>query len=181
MFGPILSDSLVTLAPIAPSHLENYCRWFADPDVIRYMKIQAPPTLADEQAWFERTAHSDRDVLWGLFVEGEHIGSTGIHRIDWRNRHAHTGIVIGERTWWGRGIATRSHALRTRYAFEQLNLEKLVTTVIEGNTASRRALERAGYLTVGVLRHHEYRHGQWHDTWIGELLRDNWMRAQPAS
>jgi hypothetical protein len=32
-------------------------------------------------------------------------------------------------------------ALRTRYAFEELGLEKLVTTVFEGNRASRRELE----------------------------------------
>jgi RimJ/RimL family protein N-acetyltransferase len=102
-------------------------------------------TIVSAQMSSSRTARSDRDLLWGLFVEGQHIGSTGIHQIDWRNRHAQTGIVIGDRTWWGRGIATRSHALRTRYAFEELNLEKLVITVIEGNIASRRALERAGY------------------------------------
>lgn len=181
MLGPILSDSFVTLAPIEPKHLENYCRWFADREVIRYMKIQTPPTLADEQVWLERTAQSDRDIIWGLFVEGQHIGSTGIHRIDWRNRRAQTGIVIGDRTWWGRGVATRSHAMRTRYAFEQLNLEKLVTNVLEGNTASRRALERAGYGTVGVYRHHEYRDGRWHDTWIGELLRENWTPGEQTA
>jgi RimJ/RimL family protein N-acetyltransferase len=119
--------------------------------------------------------------VWGLFVDGQHVGSTSIQRIDWRNRRALTGIVIGDRTWWGRGVATRSHALRTRYAFEELNLEKLVTTVIEGNTASRRALERAGYGSVGVHRRHEFRQGRWWDTRILELLRDEWLQRQSAA
>jgi RimJ/RimL family protein N-acetyltransferase len=68
--------------------------------------------------------------------------------------------------------------LRTRFAFEKLNLEKLVTQVVERNLASRKALEHVGYRTVGIRRRHEYRHGQWWDVWIGELMRDDW---QPGS
>jgi RimJ/RimL family protein N-acetyltransferase len=180
MFGPTLHGASVTLAPLEPEHLEHYCHWFADPEVTRFLKLQAPPTLAEEQAWFQRTAASDSDVVWGLFADGQHIGSTAIHRINWRNRRALTGIVIGDRTWWGRGVATQAHALRTRYAFDELNLEKLVTTVIEGNTASRRALERVGYCSIGVHRRHEFRGGQWWDTRIFELLSEEWRERQSA-
>jgi RimJ/RimL family protein N-acetyltransferase len=172
--------TIVTLAPIRPEHLENYCRWFADPEVTRFLNRDTPPTLKEEETWFERVAQSDTDVMWGLFVEGQHVGSTGLHQIEWRSRRGVTGILIGDRTWWGRGIAGESMRLRTRYAFEELGLEKLVTHVFEGNTASRRALESVGYQTVGTYRHHEYRHGQWWDAWVGELLRDDWLNRQTA-
>ena len=148
MFGPTLVGPKVTLAPLGPEHLESYCRWFADPEVTRFLKLQAPPTLAEEQEWFTRTAASQVEVVWGIFADGQHLGSTAIRRIDWRNRRAITGIVIGERSWWGRGIATAAHALRTRYAFDELNLEKLVTTVMEGNTAQS-AGAGAGWLPDG--------------------------------
>ena len=69
--------------------------------------------------------------------------------------------------------------LRTRYAFQELGLETLVTHVLEGNTASRRALESVGYQTVGTYRRHEYRQGRWWDAWIGELLREEWLK-QPG-
>jgi RimJ/RimL family protein N-acetyltransferase len=181
MLGPTLVGSKVTLASIKPEHLEHYIEWFADTQVTRFVARDAPPTLKEEQEWLERIARSESDVVWGLFVQDdEHIGSTGIHAINWRSRHAMTGTLIGARSWWGRGIATESMELRNRYAFEELGLEKLVTHVIEGNTASRRALEHVGYQTVGLHRHHEYRHGQWWDVWIGELLRDEWLRRQTA-
>ncbi|MBV9170506.1 MAG: GNAT family N-acetyltransferase [Chloroflexi bacterium] len=114
----------------------------------------------------------------GIFVEGQHVGGTGITQIDWRSRHAVTGTVIGDKTWWGHGIASEAMRLRTYYAFEQLGLEKVMTTVVEGNTASRRALEKVGYQTVGIYRHHEFRHNRWWDVWIGELLREDWF-ARP--
>ena len=68
--------------------------------------------------------------------------------------------------------------LRSRYAFDELGLEKLVTYVNEGNVASRRALEHAGYQTAGIHRQHEWVHGQWSDVWIGELLRETWRAQQ---
>jgi ribosomal-protein-alanine N-acetyltransferase len=178
MLGPVLKGSLVTLAPIEPEHLPTFCRWLADPEVTQFLSHQNPYTLKEEEAWFEAVTVSERDVIWGLFVQDAHVGSIGITRIDWRNRRGVTGILIGDRSWWGRGVAGEAMRLRTRYAFEELGLEKLVTYVNEGNVASRRALERAGYQTVGVHRHHEWLHGQWSDVWVGELLRDTWRAHQ---
>jgi ribosomal-protein-alanine N-acetyltransferase len=179
MLGPTLVGERVTLGPLGPEHLDSYCRWFADPDVTRYMKRNTPPSLREEQEWFDRVAGSDSDVVWALFAAEAHIGSIGIHQINWRHRRAITGTVIGDKTRWGRGIATEAMRLRTRYAFDELGLAKLITHVAEPNVASRRALERVGYRTVGVYRRHEFRHGAWLDVWIGELLREDWAAETP--
>jgi [ribosomal protein S5]-alanine N-acetyltransferase len=179
MLGPTIVGARVTLGPLAPELLEHYCRWFADPDVTRYLARDTPPTLREEQEWFERVAASESDLIWALFVAEAHVGSIGLHQINWRHRRAITGTLIGDKAWWGRGIATEAMGLRTRYAFEELGLEKLVTQVVVDNVASRRALERVGYRTVGVHRRHEFRHGAWVDVWIGELLRDEWAGRGP--
>ena len=77
MLGPTQTGSTVTLAPIGPDHLEAYCRWFADPVVARFLARETPPTLQQEQEWLQRIAASENDVVWGLFVDGQHVGSTG--------------------------------------------------------------------------------------------------------
>jgi len=69
---------------------------------------------------------------------------------------------------------------RTRYAFRELNLAKLMTEVFVENEASRRALERSGYRTIGTSRDHFFTGGRWHDIWLGEVLREDWERAQKA-
>jgi len=175
MLGPTLTGQLVTLAPLKPEHLDHYVDWFADPAVTQYLAQDLVFTLKQEEEWLDRISRSTSDVAWGLFAEGQHIGGTAISQINWRSRHAITGTVIGDKSWWGRGIASEAMALRTRYAFEELGLEKLVSTVFEGNPASRRALEKVGYQTVGIYRHHEFRHNRWWDVWIGELLREDWL------
>jgi RimJ/RimL family protein N-acetyltransferase len=79
--------------------------------------------------------------------------------------------------WWM--IEAEGMALRTRYAFRELNLHKLMTEVNAENIASRKALERSGYRTAGTRREQEFREGKWHDRWLGEVLRSDWEKSHP--
>ena len=43
------------------------------------------------------------------------------------------------------------------------------------NIGSRRCLEKAGYRQYGVARRHIFRAGKWHDMWLADVLRDEWL------
>ncbi|MDX1932038.1 MAG: GNAT family protein [Capsulimonadales bacterium] len=174
MLGPTLIGERVRL--IAPNEemLPMFIRWLADPEVVRFLGIRFPPSIGQERDWFDRVSKSADDIVWVIAVGDRPIGTSGIHRIDWRNRRGLTGSLIGEKDEWRKGYATEAHRLRTRYAFEELNLEKLESAAIAGNAGSIRALEKAGYRQCGLARRHEFRQGQWHDEWRGEVLRDEW-------
>lgn len=177
IFGPIIQGQLIRLQPLTKDMIPLFCRWFADLEVTRYLVLRFPPSPGMEAEWLERTARSDVDVVWAITVDGRPIGSIGIHASDWRNRRASTGIMIGERSEWGKGYASEAMRLRTRFAFEELGLEKLSTWVFTENKGSIRALEKAGYKGCGLARKHEYRRGRWHDAWLGEVLREEWAGA----
>lgn len=179
MYGPRLHGARVTLAPplsgTGSGYIDDYLRWLANPVVTRYMLVRNPPSREEEEAWLRSMGANDTDVFWAILAGERHIGSIGIHGINWRNRSAHTGIVIGEQDCWGQGYATEAMRLRTGYAFNELGLETLTTEVYAPNEASRRALQRAGYREVGWLRRHVYLEGAFHDVWLGEALRDEWL------
>jgi ribosomal-protein-alanine N-acetyltransferase len=178
MFGSTIYGERVRLEPVTPELLPNWVRWFSDPDVIRYMSLIAPPTLEMEREWYEKMGKADGDLVWAVFLGEKHIGSTGIHGINWRNRNGMTGNLIGDKSEWGKGYGSEVVALRTKFAFEMLGLEKLKTEVFMENVASRKALEKAGYETMGIERREIFRHGRWHDMWRGELLREDWEARQ---
>ena len=180
MYGPRLQGARVTLAPPRPEYVDDYLRWFGDPLVTRYLTMRNPPSRQQEVEFLERMASNDSDVFWSILLGERHIGSIGIHGIDWRNRTAITGVMIGERDCWGQGFATESMRLRTRYAFQELGLETLTTHVNSDNEASRRALQRAGYRQAGVLRRHVYVEGDFRDVWLGEILRTEWQATTGA-
>ena len=79
---------------------------------------------------------------------------------------------------WGKGVASEAMALRTRFAFRELNLHKVRSRAFMDNEASKRALQKAGYREVGILREEFYRDGRWHDVWMSEVLRADWEKDQ---
>ena len=178
MFGPVLKGDHVTLRPADDSDPPRFVPWFADIEVTKYLGRPSAVALYQEIDFFKRVGESKNDVFWMIEADGEAVGATGIHGIDWRNAHGTTGIVIGAKDRWGKGIASEAMRLRTRYAFRELNLRKLSTEVFSENAASRRALEKAGYRTVGIQREHFFTRGRHHDVWLGEVLRDEWEKAQ---
>src|SRR5258706_1350332 len=115
MFGPVLEGAHVTLRPADDTDPPRFVPWFADMEVTRYLGRRTGAALYQEVDFFKRVGESKNDVLWIIDADGEAVGATGIHEIDWPNAHGTTGIVIGRRDKWGRGIATeamRLHALR---------------------------------------------------------------------
>jgi RimJ/RimL family protein N-acetyltransferase len=178
MYGPLLTGPKVTLRPPDDPDAPRFVDWFADLDVTRYLGRRAALGLLQEQGHLKTVGESTTDILWMLEVEGRTIGATGIHGIDWINAHATTGIVIGDKTAWGKGYASEAMRLRTEYAFKQLNLHKLSSSTFVDNEPSRRALLKAGYRETGVEREHFFREGRWHDHWTCEVLRQDWETLQ---
>ena len=176
MLGPILEGERVRLEPPRPEFFPAYHRWFADMEVTRYLLYRHPLTDKGQAEWLEQTSSDGKTVMWAIVAKtsGQLVGNVGIHDISWRNRHAMTGTIIGEKDEWGKGYGGEAMRLRTRYAFRELGLNKLITTVYGGNHASQRALERAGYRQCGTFRRHVFVDGDWRDVWIGEILREDW-------
>jgi RimJ/RimL family protein N-acetyltransferase len=92
------------------------------------------------------------------------------------HRQTLTGMWIGERTYWRKGYGSESVRLRTYYALGELGLERIETSSITANIGMHRAPERSGFHRVGVRTHRYYYRGEWHDEYIFELLRDEWLK-----
>lgn len=174
MLGPILSGERVVLAPATPEDLPAFCAWFADREITSTLLTRFPPSLKQEEEWYERTAASQRDVHWAVRVDNRTIGVVDIAGIDWINRHATTGTIIGDRSQWGKGYATEAVRLRTAYAFQDLGLERLESESLIHNVAMHRALEHSGYHRIATRRRYIYGGGEWHDAHVFEVLREEW-------
>jgi RimJ/RimL family protein N-acetyltransferase len=181
MLGPRLEGRIVVLRPVRDEEAGAIVGWLEDVEVTRYLTRLLPPSEAGEREWLAARHRDEHSVTWGLEHEGRLVGVTGIHEIDWINRHGSTGTFIGDRTVWRRGIATEAMQLRARFAFESLNLHKLKSGYYDGNRGSAEAQRRTGYREVGRQRDELFRNGRWHDLIVTELLREDWERLASGS
>jgi RimJ/RimL family protein N-acetyltransferase len=70
----------------------------------------------------------------------------------------------------GRGVAARALRLAAEWALEQLRMERVFAEAATDNTASIRAIEKAGLHREGVLRGHCSTNGVRHDCVMFSLL-----------
>src|SRR5438067_1321050 len=103
MLGPILRGEKISLEPPRPEDGVLRCAWFADLELSRWWTGPDVPSLKQEEESFERWARDESSVHWRIVLQGRTIGSTWLSAIDWRNRQAWQGMVIGERAEWGKG------------------------------------------------------------------------------
>jgi RimJ/RimL family protein N-acetyltransferase len=148
-------------------HFENALRWVNDPELTAWTLVgDLPVARLAEERWFDKlAAESPNEVAFAVETldTNEHIGFASLHQIDWRDRFAHTGTIIGRRDLWGRGYGGDAVRARTRYAFEVLNLRLLVSRVFAENAASLRMLARAGYREAGRVPRHHWKRGAYRD------------------
>ena len=178
MFGPVLRGEKCTLRPSRKEELSIYQRWFEDPEVLYFTPRPGPFSDAQEAEWFDRAGEDPNAIQWVIEVDGKPVGFTGIHGINWRHGNGETGIAIGDKSLWHKGIASDAMVLRTAFCFRELNLHKIRTRVFMQNEASKRALQKAGYRESGIQREEMYKDGSWHDIWMGEVTREDWEKAQ---
>jgi [ribosomal protein S5]-alanine N-acetyltransferase len=173
-----LKGERVRLVPLDRAlHLENALQWMNDPAVTATLKYNMGISRRQEELFFEQIeSRRDREMVWAVLDDEErHIGFIGLHEINWRHRWATGGLVLGERTAWGKGYASDAVGVRSRFAFEGLNLHR-----VEGHTfnpAMKRVYEKCGYHHEGVARQKFWSNGRWHDAELFALLVEDWLAS----
>lgn len=143
------------LGPLEKKLLPEYRRWINDFGTTRTLDMPPRPmTVEQEENWYQTNANSQSSIIFTIYALPElaPVGSAGLNNIDYRNRSASFGIVIGEAGYRGRGIGTETTTLILDYAFTALGLHNVTLSVYEFNRAGLRAYEKAGFREIGRRR-----------------------------
>jgi RimJ/RimL family protein N-acetyltransferase len=169
----------IRLRAIEDTDLERFVEWFNDPEVTHHLMRFLPMSMRLEKQWFEKLQELEEEArpLALDAREGDqwvHIGSCGLHAIDWRSRKAELGIAVGDKRYWDRGFG--SDAVRTllHHGFETLNLHRIYLYVFEDNERAIKVYLRQGFQEEGRLREHSYRVGSYRDLIVMGILRREW-------
>jgi diamine N-acetyltransferase len=154
---PILNveGELVGLGPLRRDLLPLYQRWINNLGTMRTLDLPPYPiTMEKEQNWYDRVSRAEGDAQFTIYEREtlRPIGNTGLHELDYRNRTASFGIIVGEPECRGKGYGTETTRLMLDYAFTALGLHNVMLIVFEFNTAGIRAYQKAGFKEFGRRR-----------------------------
>jgi RimJ/RimL family protein N-acetyltransferase len=156
-------------------------RWFADPEVTRFLPLagQGIIPIEDIREFLVRVSASDRpELAVSIDVDGECVGCGGLRHID--GESAEASIVIGERPFQGRGIAAEAMTLLLDHAFGALALECVWLIVRADNARALRLFRRLGFAVTEVRTAAVTIEGEPRDKWKMSLTRAAWLAGRRA-
>lgn len=170
----MLQGNLVRLRAPERGDLPTFVRWFNDPETTQFLLRGPPMSLEGEEQWYVDLEKRDDSVFCIETLEGKLIGNIGIMHINWTDRSAEIGVMIGEKDHWGRGFGTDAITLLLRYMFEELSIERVSLYCDEKNIRAQRSYQKCGFRQEGKFRHHRFRNGDYIDDVIMSILREEW-------
>ena len=105
------------------------------------------------------------------------IGTANIINIDWKNRNAFHGMMLGDKNTRGKGFGRDAVMAIMRYAFDELGLMRLDGDMIETNTQSINFYTNScGWEIEGQKKKWFYRSGKYHDKIVVGITREKYYK-----
>ncbi len=106
---------------------EEYCSWLNDNDVTQYLETHE--TNIDKLIKYINDKNGDINcILFGIFDinNGKHIGNIKLEPIDWKNKIAEVGIMIGNKDYWGKKVGYEALKLIIDYSFNKFDISEII-------------------------------------------------------
>ncbi len=176
----MLKGENVVLRPVRRSDLENFLKWFNDPEVIQYLMMYLPMTEMSEGKYIEELGTTRAKTQASFVIEviegnsTKPVGSISLGGINNKDHNASFGIAIGDKDYWNKGYGTEAARLIIDYGFEQLNLHRINSSALSFNERSVRMHKSIGFNEEGRQREHIYVNGEYCDHVMFGILRNEW-------
>ena len=180
---PLFQGELVCLAPPEPDRdAEVESRWTHDAE---YLRLLAPdPARPFSPGHIKKRyemAEKEGDKAHSQFhfairaLDGDRLlGFVRLEYVEWAHGAGMVRLGIGDPHERGRGYGSEALGLILRYAFDELNLHRLMAITSDYNPGAVRFFERAGFAVEARQRQAQQRDGRRWDTLIMGLLRPEW-------
>lgn len=181
----VFRGDLVRLAVVdAETMAKTTVAWGRDSWYWRLMSsgVAQPYSQKASQKYWEKVMEEDSSDLYQFIIrslqDDRLIGEIGLDGVRWNHGETFVGISIGERADWGKGYGTDAMRIILRYAFTELNLQRVSLTVFDYNPRAIRSYEKAGFTLEGRARQCINKEGQRYDILFMGILKADWLRLQ---
>lgn len=155
--------------------------WRSDPVYKRGVASQERYTnIETEKKWIEsviKKHESGKDVRLAIIESetDEFIGMIYLVDINYVNKTAAVGSLIGPNSFRGKGYIFEARLKLFDYAFNELGLNRISAHILEDNKRSIRAVEKFGYFKEGVLREAVFKNGEFKNLVSFSMLKTEFM------
>jgi len=130
---------------------ENYLSWFSgSKEVVEYIAYAKTNVDINKLRQYVKEREDREDVLFlGIFTNsGQHIGNIKYEPINLKDKSATMGILIGNKEWRGKGVATEVIKYSGKYLKENYKIKYIDLGVNNGNIAAVSAYKKMKFKVI---------------------------------
>lgn len=173
-----IKGNKIVLRAIENHDLELLQKWSNDPE-INYMLggWHFPSSAQDQQKWFNSLSVNNNNQRFAIDTKDFGlIGMANLVEINWKDRNAFHGMLLGDKDMRRKGYGIDTIMGISRYAFEELGLMRLDTTIIANNEASIAVYtKKCGWKVEGVKKAYYFRKNKWWDQVILGITNEDYF------
>jgi RimJ/RimL family protein N-acetyltransferase len=160
MTSPVLmagsAAGVLTLRELHPDDvMQAYVNWMNDPVVTRYTEqCHITHTTESVVRFVKEKSDTPENFLFGIFTEEQHIGNVKLGPVIHHHRRADISFIVGNRNYWGQGVASALVSAVIKFGFDILKLNKICEGCFAENVASMRVFEKLGFTIEARLPRH---------------------------
>lgn len=181
MRNPYLLGKKLYLRPLEESDInQRYLNWINNSKVARFLEVNLfPITKIELMAFYKQQKKSKIDIIFAIVAKNKdmHIGNIKLGNINYVHRYADLGIMIGERDFWDRGYGQEAINLLLNYAFNRLNLNKVILGVYGNHRAAIKCYRKIGFKVEGKIRKLLYFEGKYVDKIIMGISKKEFLSS----
>ncbi len=155
MFSKTITTDRLILRPYEAGDISFWQKWDVDPEVQHFMPEPKNEPVSDEkQLKYLKECESEQDGIYWTIVWKENnqpIGHIAITEISQHHGIGEIGIVIGEKEYWNKGIASEAIKGVVELALS-IGFKRLSAEFEEGNIALEKSLIKNGFEKEAILK-----------------------------
>ncbi|MEK4251868.1 GNAT family N-acetyltransferase [Paenibacillus sp. FSL W7-1287] len=174
---PHLIGDRIALREYRISDLDSISQWVNDPEITN--------TLSD--VFLYPHSRNESETYLNVIMEGksstksfviaekdslEYIGQIDLFNLDWKNRFAVMAIVIGKKEYLGKGYGSEAIRVLQKFAFEELNLNRIELDVYDYNARAYKCYLKCGFKEEGRMRQKLFKNGRYRDVIRMAILKE---------
>ena len=155
MKSPTLKTENYLIKPFDKDDSLLWQEWDIDSDVQKYMPEpkNEPEDILEQYKYIEECEEGEEGYYWSVESNtGNTIGTVGLFEIDQYHKTAEVGIVIGDKEFWGKGVATEIMKEIVNFGFVNLNIEYISAEIEEGNIGMQKVFIKCGFVQDGLFK-----------------------------
>lgn len=170
---PVLHTQRFILTQVLPEDQAFLFEALSDPIAMPHNGVYFK-TFEETEAqldWYETNWKNGTGINWKIVdkFSGENLGVISVYNYKPEHKKAELGYWLMPR-FWGKGIVSEVLHPVIKYWQEQKGIHRLEAFIEEGNTASIKLVEKAGFVHEGIMRDCEIKFGKFISLHIYALI-----------